>query len=103
MNLRYCLIAIAVMAVVTYIPRFVPITFFRREIKSVYLKNFLDYTPYAVLGALTFPDIFSSSGNPVAAIVETRTCGRGFGCDRRRIYNAVSVLTAASNAFAVCF
>ena len=58
MNLRYCLIAIAVMAVVTYIPRFVPITFFRREIKSVYLKNFLDYTPYAVLGALTFPDIF---------------------------------------------
>ena len=66
MNLRYCLIAIAVMAVVTYIPRFV-----RREIKSVYLKNFLDYTPYAVLGALTFPDIFSSSGNPVAAIVGT--------------------------------
>ena len=61
MNLRYCLIAIAVMAVVTYIPRFVPITFFRREIKSVYLKNFLDYTPYAVLGALTFPDIFSAS------------------------------------------
>ena len=71
MNLRYCLIAIAVMAVVTYIPRFVPITFFRREIKSVYLKNFLDYTPYAVLGALTFPDIFSSSVNPVAAIVGT--------------------------------
>lgn len=71
MNLRYCLIAIAVMAVVTYIPRFVPITFFRREIKSVYMKNFLDYTPYAVLGALTFPDIFSSSGTPVAAIVGT--------------------------------
>ena len=59
------------MAVVTYIPRFVPITFFRREIKSVYMKNFLDYTPYAVLGALTFPDIFSSSGTPVAAIVGT--------------------------------
>ena len=71
MNLRYCLIAIAVMAVVTYIPRFVPITFFRREIKSVHMKNFLDYTPYAVLGALTFPDIFSSSRNPVAAIVGT--------------------------------
>ena len=71
MNLRYCLIAIAVMAVVTYIPRFVPITFFRREIKSVYIKNFLDYTPYAVLGALTFPDIFSSSGNPFAAIAGT--------------------------------
>lgn len=71
MNLRYCLIAIAVMAVVTYIPRFVPITFFRREIKSVYLKNFLDYTPYAVLGALTFPDIFSSAGNPAAAVVGT--------------------------------
>lgn len=71
MNLSYCLIAIAIMAIVTYIPRFVPITFFRREIKSVYLKNFLDYTPYAVLGALTFPDIFSSSGNPIAAVVGT--------------------------------
>ena len=71
MNLSYCLIAIAIMAIVTYIPRFVPITFFRREIKSVYLKNFLDYTPYAVLGALTVPDIFSSSGNPIAAIVGT--------------------------------
>ena len=35
------------------------------------MKNFLDYTPYAVLGVLTFPDIFSSSGNPVAAIVGT--------------------------------
>ena len=71
MNLSYCLIAIAIMAIVTYIPRFVPITFFRREIKSVYLKNFLDYTPYAVLGALTFSDIFSSSGNPIAAAAGT--------------------------------
>ena len=49
----------AVMAIVTYIIRALPITLFRKEIKSKWLKSFLYYIPYAVLGAMTFPaDIF---------------------------------------------
>ena len=53
----------AVMAIVTYIIRALPITLFRKEIKSKWLKSFLYYIPYAVLGAMTFPAIFFSTGS----------------------------------------
>jgi branched-subunit amino acid transport protein len=66
-------VAVALMALVTYIPRVLPVTIFRKEIKSVYIKSFLRYVPYAVLGALTFPDIFYSTGNIYTAIVGIAT------------------------------
>jgi branched-subunit amino acid transport protein len=59
------------MALVTYIPRVLPIAIFRKEIKSTYIKSFLQYVPYAVLGALTFPDIFSSTGSLATAVLGT--------------------------------
>lgn len=62
------LVAISLMAIFTYIPRVLPITIFRNEIKSPYIKSFLRYVPYAVLGALTFPDIFYSTGNVITAV-----------------------------------
>ncbi|SFR76506.1 AzlD domain-containing protein [Anaeromicropila populeti] len=65
-------IAVILMALVTYIPRVLPLAVFRKEIRSPYIKTFLYYVPYAVLGALTFPDIFSSTGNLYPAI-----CGTG--------------------------
>ena len=71
MTLNKALFAVLIMALVTYIPRSLPIVVFRREIKSSYIKSFLKYVPYAVLGALTFPDIFSSTGNLVSAICGT--------------------------------
>lgn len=46
-----------VMAGVTYLIRMLPMTVFRREIKSVFVRSFLYYVPYAVLGAMTFPDV----------------------------------------------
>lgn len=52
-----------VMAVVTYLIRMLPLTVFRREIRSRFLQNFLNYIPYAVLGAMTFPDVLYSTGN----------------------------------------
>lgn len=61
-------ICVLLMAVVTYIPRALPITVFRKKIKSKYVRSFLDYTPYAVLGALTFPDIFYSTGHGLSAV-----------------------------------
>lgn len=67
MSLQKQLIAIAVMAIVTYIPRALPITIFRKEIKSVFIKSFLQYVPYAVIGALTFPEVFTSTGNILTA------------------------------------
>lgn len=58
---------IVVMAIVTYVIRALPITIFHKEIKSKWLKAFLYYIPYAVLGAMTFPVIFFSTGSVVSA------------------------------------
>ena len=52
-----------VMAVVTYLIRMLPLTVFRKEIKSRFVQSFLTYIPYAVLGAMTFPDVMYSTGN----------------------------------------
>jgi branched-subunit amino acid transport protein len=71
MNLNYAFIAVIIMAIVTYIPRVIPIVVFRKEIKSKYIKSFLHYVPFAVLGALTFPDIFYSTGNMATAVCGT--------------------------------
>ena len=51
-----------VMALVTYLIRMLPLTLFRREIKSRFIRSFLHYIPYAVLAAMTFPGIFYSTG-----------------------------------------
>ena len=69
MSTERIMICIAVMALVTYIPRVLPVTVFRKKIKSRFWRSFLDYTHYAVLGALTFPDIFYSTGHTVSAAV----------------------------------
>ena len=52
-----------VMAGVTYLIRMLPLTVFRREIHIVFVKSFLHYVPYAVLGAMTFPDVLYSTGS----------------------------------------
>ena len=54
---------VAVMAVVTYLIRMLPLTIFRREIKSSFVRSFLRYVPFAVLGAMTFPDVLYSTGS----------------------------------------
>lgn len=51
-----------VMALVTYLIRMLPLTVFRREIKSVFIKSFLYYVPYAVLAAMTIPDVLYAAG-----------------------------------------
>lgn len=71
MNQYKILIAVLLMALVTYVPRALPLAVFRREITSPYIKSFLYYVPYAVLGALTFPDIIYSTGNPLTALCGT--------------------------------
>ena len=56
-------IYIAVMAIVTYLIRMLPFTLFRRKIKSRFIRSFLHYVPYAVLGAMTFPDVLYATGS----------------------------------------
>ena len=56
-----------VMALVTYLVRAIPFVVFRKKIKNKFFKSFLAYVPYAVLGAMTFPAIFSSTGSVISA------------------------------------
>ena len=58
---RYQLTVVAIMAIFTYLPRFIPLTFYRKKITSPYLLSVLYYLPYAVLGALTFPGILNAT------------------------------------------
>ena len=59
---------IFVMAAVTYLIRMLPLTFFRKQIDNIYIKAFLKYIPYAVLSAMTIPDLFYSTGSVYSAV-----------------------------------
>ena len=59
---------IAVMAVTTYVIRMLPMAIFRKKITNRRVRSFLYYVPYAVLAAMTFPAIFSSTGTTISAI-----------------------------------
>lgn len=59
---------IAAMAITTYLIRMLPLTIFRKPIKSRFLRSFLYYVPYACLTAMTFPSILSSAGSLAAGI-----------------------------------
>ncbi len=54
---------IAVMAIVTYLIRVLPLTLVRREIKNVYIRSFLYYVPYVTLSVMTFPSIMEATGS----------------------------------------
>lgn len=71
MDLAKMTLMILVMAGVTYFIRMIPFVFFRKKIKSAYVKSILFYIPYAVLSAMTFPYIFYSTGNIYTAIFGT--------------------------------
>ncbi len=63
------LIGAALMALVTYIPRVLPITIFKNKLKFRFIRSFLYYVPYAVLGAMTFPSILYSTGSIYSASI----------------------------------
>lgn len=69
-SIQQAVIAVILMACITYLIRMLPITLFRKEIKSQFFQSFLYYVPYAVLASLTFPAIFTSTGD-----VRTALCG----------------------------
>ena len=54
------------MALTTYLIRVLPLTIFRKPIKSVFLRSFLHYVPYACLSAMTFPAILTSTATIIS-------------------------------------
>lgn len=66
------IIYLIIMALVTYLIRVIPIIFMRnRDINSKFIKRFLDFTPYAVLGSMTFPYIIYSTGSEITGFLGT--------------------------------
>ena len=63
---------IAIVALVTYLIRVLPLTLIRKEIKNRFLRSFLFYVPYVTLAAMTFPAIVTATHSiwsGVAALV----------------------------------
>ena len=71
MDYKRILIAIAIMALVTYLPRMLPLAIFKKKIENKFIRSFLAYVPYAVLASMTIPDIFTSTSSVVSAVAGT--------------------------------
>ena len=84
-----------VMALVTYLIRMLPLAFFRKKITSPFLLGVLHYMPYAVLGTMTVPAIFTSTGEPVSAMVGT-LAALLLGLKRRSLIEVALAATAAA-------
>lgn len=67
MKLSYIALAMLLMALVTYLPRVLPLVAVRRKIQSPFVQSFLYYMPYAVLAGMTFPAIFYATDSVVSA------------------------------------
>ena len=62
-------IYLAIMSFITYAIRAIPLVFINKKITNPTIQSFLDYIPYTVLAAMTFPDI--STGHLLSGIVAT--------------------------------
>ena len=65
-------IYIAIVALVTYLIRVLPLTLIRKEIKNRFIRSFLYYVPYVTLAVMTFPAIVHATDSiwsGVAALV----------------------------------
>ena len=63
------LLSVLIMAGVTYLLRMLPLTLFRKKIGNRFVRSFLAYVPYAVLAAMTIPDIFFSTSQLWSAVL----------------------------------
>ncbi|MFZ2540081.1 MAG: AzlD domain-containing protein [Oscillospiraceae bacterium] len=96
MDYTRILICVAIMAIVTYIPRVLPLAIFKKKIKNRYIKSFLAYVPYAVLTAMTFPEVLYSTANFAAAI-------GGLAAAILLAYRGKSLLTVAIGSIVTIF
>ncbi len=96
MNLPYILTSVFVMALVTYIPRMVPLVFMKRRIQNRFVKSLLEYVPYAVLAAMTIPDILYATSGIVSALI-------GLAAALILAYSGKGLLTVALGSTAAVF
>lgn len=82
---------LAVSAGVTYLIRMIPLVLVKKKIKNQFIRSFLYYVTYAVLGVMTLPAIFYATANIYSAIV-------GFAVAVILAYCEKSLLTVAAGA-----
>ena len=90
MNKEFVILLLC-MAVTTYLVRMIPFVLFRSPIKSKFVRDFLYYIPYCVLGAMTVPYIFYAGGDTV-------TSAAGFLVAFVMAYFRFSLITVAVSA-----
>ena len=61
-------IYIAVMALVSYAIRVLPLTLIRKPIKNQFIQSFLYYVPYVTLAVMTFPSILGATESTWSAL-----------------------------------
>lgn len=83
------LLLVLAMAAVTYLIRTIPFAFFRKQIKSRYLRSVLYYIPYAVLSAMTFPYVFYSTNDFYTALIGTVVALIASVCKRSMLIVAI--------------
>lgn len=66
----YLLICMIILALVTYIPRSLPLIL-NKQIKSNYIKSFLYYMPYCVLATMIFPSVLYSTQSFLFSLIGT--------------------------------
>ena len=60
---------IAVMALVSYTIRVLPLTLIRKPIRNTFIQSFLYYVPYVTLAVMTFPAILHATQSPISGII----------------------------------
>ena len=89
-------IYLAISAGVTYLIRMIPFVLCRGKMENRFIRSFLFYVPYAVLGAMTFPAILFATDSVISAAV-------GFIVALIAAYKEKSLLTVALFACAAVF
>ena len=67
--MKTSLIIVIGMALVTYIPRMLPLVVLPGIELPTFIRSFLSFIPIAVLSALIFPGFIDSTGNPFTAVI----------------------------------
>ena len=62
-------IYILVMALTTYLIRALPLTLFKKPIRSRFVRSFLHYIPVACLTAMTFPSVLLATESVISGAV----------------------------------
>ena len=63
-------IYIAVMALVSYAIRVLPLTLIRKPIKNRFIQSFLYYVPYVTLAVMTFPAIIQATQSSLSVSLQ---------------------------------